>query len=39
MGGVNKILQAAAKGNKRAIQSLRDNGMTNEEMRSCGIPV
>lgn len=37
--GVSMVIKAATKGNKLAIQSLRNNGMTIEEMRSCGIPV
>lgn len=37
--GVSMIMQAATKGNKLAIQSLKENGMSVEEMRSCGIPV
>lgn len=35
--GVNMIMQAASKGNELAIQSLKDNGMTDEQLRSCGI--
>lgn len=37
--GVSMIIQAASKGSKQAIQSLKENGMTVAEMRSCGIPV
>lgn len=37
--GVSMIMDAARKGNKQAIQSLKDNGMSVAEMRSIGIPV
>lgn len=37
--GVGMVILAAKKGNKLAIQSLKENGMSVEEMRSCGIPV
>ena len=37
--GVSMIIDAAKKGNKKAIQSLRENGWSVAEMRSVGIPV
>lgn len=37
--GVSMIIDAAKKGNKDAIQSLKENGMSLSEMRSVGIPV
>lgn len=37
--GVSMIMDAAQKGNKQAIQSLKENGMSAAEMRSVGIPV
>ena len=37
--GVSMIMDAAQKGNKQAIQSLKENGMSVAEMRSVGIPV
>lgn len=37
--GVSMIMDAAKKGNKQAIQSLRENGMSVAEMRSVGIPI
>ena len=37
--GVSMIMDAAKKGNKHAIQSLNENGMSVAEMRSIGIPV
>lgn len=37
--GVSMIMDAAKKGNKQAIQSLKENGMSVAEMRSVGIPV
>ena len=37
--GVSLIMDAAKKGNKQAIQSLKDNGMSITEMRSIGIQV
>lgn len=37
--GVSMIMDAAREGNKQAIQSLKENGMSVAEMRSIGIPV
>lgn len=37
--GVSIIMDAAKKGNKKAIQSLKENGMSEAEMRSIGIQV
>lgn len=37
--GVSMIMDAARKGNKLAIQSLKENGMSVSEMRSVGISV
>lgn len=37
--GVSTIMDAAKKGNKQAIQSLKETGMSEAEMRSIGIPV
>lgn len=37
--GVAMIMDSARKGNKQAIQSLKENGMSVAEMRSCGISV
>ena len=37
--GVSMIMDAAKNGNKQAIQSLKENGMSVAEMRSIGIPV
>ncbi|MBE6648786.1 MAG: sel1 repeat family protein [Ruminococcaceae bacterium] len=37
--GVSLIMDAAREGNKKAIQSLKENGMSVAEMRSVGIPV
>lgn len=39
MKGVSMIMDAARKGNKLAIQSLKENGMSIDKMRSIGIPV
>lgn len=37
--GVWLIMESARKGNKQAIQSLKENGMSVDKMRSVGIPV
>lgn len=39
MKGVSMIMDAAQKGNIHAIQSLKENGMSVDKMRSIGIPV
>lgn len=37
--GIMYIMDAAKKGNERAIQALKENGMSIAQMRSMGIPV
>ena len=39
MKGVSKIIDAAKNGSPTAIESLKENGMTEEQMRSVGIAV